>query len=220
VERIGTGAGKSRWIIGARILAGVALICYPLLVWLGLTRESPRALALVLLCIVGPVATIRLWRADRAAMRGLAALPLVTAAGLVLAALLDTAGFMLVVPVAINCVLLIAFAMTLGPGSTPMIERFARLQVRQPTPGQQAWCRLWTWIWCGFFVLNGGTALWLALSAPLSWWAFYNGLVAYILMGVLFASEWVMRRRRFAKVIRSDDPDHSLDPTPLHHPPR
>ncbi len=37
----------------------------------------------------------------------------------------------------------------------------------------------------------------LALTAPLAWWATWNGLVAYVLMGILFAVEWTVRRRRF-----------------------
>src|SRR6185436_7648546 len=58
-------------------------------------------------------------------------------------------------------------------------------------------------IWCLFFALNGSTALLLALAAPLAWWTLYNGLIAYLLIGALFATEWILRRRRF-RTARSD----------------
>jgi uncharacterized membrane protein len=35
----------------------------------------------------------------------------------------------------------------------------------------------------------------LTLWAPLSWWTLYNGLIAYFIMGILFAGEWLLRRR-------------------------
>jgi len=31
--------------------------------------------------------------------------------------------------------------------------------------------------------------------APLSWWTLYTGLIAYGLMGLLFAGEWLVRQR-------------------------
>jgi uncharacterized membrane protein len=178
------------------MLAAVALVAYPLLVWVGLTRGSPRRLALVLLAVLLPAIVIRM-RASTSRLRGLALLPLVTVAALLITAVLDTAGLVLFVPLAINALLLAGFGSTLRAGSQPLIERLARLQQPALSAEQQQWCRLWTWIWCAFFVLNGGTALGLALAAPLSWWAVYNGLVAYGLMGALFAVEWLLRRRRF-----------------------
>lgn len=180
-----------------RALAGLALLAYPMLVWVGLTRWSPRVLALVLLAVLAPLALGRMRGSSRQALRELALLPIVTLAMLACAAILDAAGVMLVVPVVTNALLLIAFAATLRRDSRPMVERFARLHRSDLTPEQQAWCRGWTRIWSGFFVLNGGTALLLALFAPLDWWAFYNGMLAYVLMGLLFAGEWLLRRRRF-----------------------
>ena len=39
--------------------------------------------------------------------------------------------------------------------------------------------------------------LWLALAGDLWSWALYTGLVAYVLMGILFAVEFVVRSWRF-----------------------
>jgi uncharacterized membrane protein len=169
------------------------LISYPFWVWWGLSHGSPRVVGLVLLGLLLLMTGLR-WRKKRP---GLVFLPLLTALLLGLAAWFNASGLVLLVPVVINAVLLSAFASTLRRGAMPVVERFARLQEAELTAAQQAWCRLWTWIWCGFFLVNGGIALTLVLAAPLSWWVFYNGLLAYLLMGVLFASEWLLRRRRF-----------------------
>jgi len=176
-----------------RILTGALLAAYPLLVWWGLRQGSPRHVALVLLAILVPIGAVRLHRGGAHA-----ALSSIVAVGaLSLAAFLDRQGWVLAVPVAINLLLFLAFMATLRDGLQPMIERFARLQVGELSSEQRAWCRLWTKVWCAFFVLNGGIALALAVAAPLAWWAFYNGLVAYVLIGGLLACEWLLRRRRF-----------------------
>ncbi|MFT7464117.1 MAG: putative membrane protein [Pseudohongiellaceae bacterium] len=177
----------------------MAVVCigYPALVWFGLGHWSPRVLACVMLAVVVPAAVWRLRGSSREHLASLAILPVVTVVALSLAALLNSSGYVLMVPVVINLSLLVGFGSTLRPGARPMIERFARLESPELSEAKQAWCRLWTRIWCAFFVVNGGTALTLALAAPLSWWAFYTGLLSYGLMGVLFSVEWIVRRQRF-----------------------
>ncbi len=54
-----------------------------------------------------------------------------------------------------------------------------------------------TGVWCGFFVVNAAIAVWTAVSASREIWALYNGFIAYIAMGTLFAGEWLLRRRLF-----------------------
>jgi uncharacterized membrane protein len=78
------------------------------------------------------------------------------------------------------------------------IERIARLSRPGLTPAGAAYTRKVTWVWVGFFVVNGllaaATALWASDAA----WALYNGLVAYGAMGALFAGEWLVRQRVMA----------------------
>ena len=178
-------------------MAGVLFVAYPIVVWKGLQAGSPRTIALVLLAILAPAAFLRMRASSREKVQGVAFLPLLSVACLTLASVLDHAGFILVVPVLINALMLVSFGATLRSGSMPMIERFARLQEEHLSDAQREWCLLWTRIWCAFFALNGTTALVLAVFAPLDWWAFYNGLLAYGLIGTLLASEWILRRRRF-----------------------
>ena len=80
-----------------------------------------------------------------------------------------------------------------------MIERFARMQHPDLTDAEAAWCRLWTWLWCGFFAVNALIAGVLALWATLEVWAIYNGLVFYAWMGLMFGVEFVIRKLRFQR---------------------
>lgn len=185
--------------VAAKLLLGALFVAYPVVVWLGLRAQSPRLIAAMLLGVMAPLAAYRLRHSRRTALRGLAIVPIVTVLALSLSAALDAAGLLLAVPVLVNTIFLGVFGLSLRRGETPMVERFARLQEPELTPEQQAWCRLWTVIWSGFFVANATTALVLALAAPLAWWATWNGLVAYVLMGILFALEWTVRRRRFSR---------------------
>lgn len=189
---------RSRLRVAWGVFTGVLLLAYPLAVYIGLTRWSTRGVALVLLVLLAPTVVSRLRRADAGTRGTLVAVPLVTAILLSLGAALNAAGFVLVVPVAVNAALLVTFAATLR-SSRPMIERFARLQVPDLREEEVAWCRRWTWIWCGFFAVNGAAAGALALWAPLSWWTAYNGGIAYGLIGLLFAAEYVLRKLRFGR---------------------
>jgi len=198
--------------IAVGILTGVALVAYPMFVYWAFTRWEPRYAALTLLVILAPVAVMRVRKfagdVDRSALKAMAIVPVVAFVAFGLGAALNSTGAVLAAPVAINLVLLAAFGSTLRRGSQPMIERFARLTVKDLAPAELRWCRGWTWVWCGLFVVNAVAAAVLALYAPLSWWTVYNGLVAYILMGVLFAAEYVPRKLKFGRW-----GDHLLDRT-------
>ena len=79
--------------------------------------------------------------------------------------------------------------------------RFARMQEKDGlSDAQVAHCRQVTWVWVGFFALNASIAAVLASNeAWVSAWATYNGGIAYALMGVLFAGEYVVRQYRFRR---------------------
>lgn len=187
------------------IVGAVALVGYPVAVFFALDTFSPRIAALILLAVMLPSAIARLRGLDRAAMRSLAVVPIVAASLLVLAVVLGSTRFALLLPAAINATLLVAFASTLLRGP-PLIERFARLQVSDLSEAELRWCRGWTIAWSIFFVVNGGIALALALRGSLWAWTAYNGLVGYIAMGTLFGIEYTVRKYRFGRL-----GDHALD---------
>ena len=97
-------------------------------------------------------------------------------------------------PVFMNAAMLAAFGATLVHGQT-MIERLARLHKPDLPPSGVRYTRQVTWVWCGFFAANGLIALWTALAGDWRMWTLYNGGLAYGAMGLLFAGEWLVRRR-------------------------
>jgi uncharacterized membrane protein len=96
-------------------------------------------------------------------------------------------------PVFVNAALLGLFAYSLVVPPS-MVERLARVGEPDLPPDAVGYTRQVTRIWCVFFALNGAIALWTALRASHAVWSLYNGVIAYILMGLLFAGEYCVRR--------------------------
>ncbi len=185
------------------------MVAYPIAIYFGLTRLSARGVGLMIAAFVIPSAIVRATaRGSRSAHDKketrehlLAVLPVPLSIGALagLTAWLDDERFVFATPVLINIALLITFGATLRSSAMPMIERFARLQEKDGlTDGQVAHCRQFTWIWCAFFIVNGGIAAALALRGEAGPWAAYNGGIAYGLIGALFTLEFIVRRVRFA----------------------
>ncbi len=188
-------------VMGA--LQGLIALAYPVLIWFGLTRFEPRGLALIVLAF----AALRFGIAQRgatqpfgAAIRSLA-VPALMVGGIVGAVVIwnDEIGLLLM-PVAISLAFLFTFGLSLISG-LPMVERFARLQVASLSAEEVAYCRRVTWVWCGFFIMNAGIAATLAGARALDAWALYTGLISYLLMGTLFAAEYLYRHWRFRRYV-------------------
>lgn len=178
------------------LLRGLLFAALPFLVYFALQRFQPREVALLLLALL-------LLRAPGKALgllRRLGARAILPAlAALALAALLWRSNdpvWVLSYPIFMNALMLSLFAASLlHPPS--VIERLARLRHPDLPPEGVAYTRRVTQVWCGFFVVNGGVAAWTAFAASRETWVLYNGLIAYLLMGALFAGEWLFRRWYF-----------------------
>ncbi len=170
----------------------VLTLAYPAVVYFGLGRFEPRWLALLLagVAIVRALATReKVW--------------LISAAGALLLACVSAFGnqtFPLkLYPVLVNAVMLAVFATSLRHPPS-IIERLARLREPDLPPAGIAYTRRVTQVWCGFFIFNGSVALLTAVWATDAIWALYNGLLSYLLMGCLFAAEWLVRQHVRARV--------------------
>jgi uncharacterized membrane protein len=170
------------------------LVAYPLLVYFGIGRFGPSAMAAVLLMVCVLRVLVLLIRGDRTLVAKQTALiagggALLAAAGLVL----GRTDAMLYYPVLVNASLGLLFALSLvHPPSA--IERIARLREPALPPEGVRYTRRVTIAWIGFFVVNGAIALYTAMLTPLATWALYNGLIAYVLIGAMFAVEFAIRR--------------------------
>lgn len=175
-----------------KLLLALATMAYPLVVYLGLGRWNPAWLALLLAGLL----LARAWV-------GRDAVWLLAGAG---AALLGLASFLgnswlplKLYPVLVSATLLAVFGASLWRPPT-VIERIARLAEPALAPQAVVYTRKVTQVWCGFFLLNGLAASWTVLWGSDEAWLLYNGLLAYLLMGLLFAGEWLLRRRMQARL--------------------
>ena len=176
---------------GRRAPAGVLLVAagvaYPVVVWLALGHVGPRWIALGL----AGLALARAALAREPFWLAVSAL----AGALALAAWWSGGWLPLkLYPLLVNLAFLAVFAASLRRGPSA-IERLARLREPALPPAAVAYTRRVTQVWCVFFggnaLLSAATALW----ADAATWALYNGLVAYVLMGLLMGGEWLVRRR-------------------------
>lgn len=171
-------------------LIAILTVCYPLLVYWGLSNFDVSLLAIAAIIIV--VAQFGL-RSLQNSKNFKLFLPLTISLVITytMAYLLKNSLYMLFTPVFINANFFIIFTLSIiTPPS--MVERFARIRYKDLPPDAVPYCRKVTFIWMTFFVINGGIALW-TIYQDFKVWAFYNGVVAYVLMGLLFAGEFIYR---------------------------
>lgn len=95
-------------------------------------------------------------------------------------------------PALVSGMLLVIFSSSLLSGPS-MIERLARLQHPDLPPEGIIYTRRVTQVWCVFFIVNGVVSLATALCSSFEVWSLYNGLIAYLLMGILLGGEYVLR---------------------------
>lgn len=184
------------------LLTGILLLAWPFIIWFGLAHNSLQGLL--------PLMALMLFLRFRQTRRRAGALSVVTqivaVAGMTLCIasyLLKTHQLLLFYPVVVNSVMLAVFGGSLW-SRMPIIERLARL--REPDLPERAvrYTRRVTQIWCAFFIINGGIALFTALYGDLSLWTAWNGMISYLLMGTLMAGEWLVRQRVIKKEMHND----------------
>lgn len=171
-----------------KAVIALLFLTYPLAVYFGLARFGAGPLAWLLAGLA--LLRLALSRNERSLwpVAGLALLLGITSA------LTRNADWLLYYPVLMNLASLAVFGWSLFyPPS--LIERLARLHEPNLPASGVAWTRRVTQAWCLFFVINGSIAFYTARYASLDTWTLYNGLIAYLLMGVLLGSEYLLRQR-------------------------
>jgi uncharacterized membrane protein len=172
-------------------ILGVISILYPLFAAFAVQTFGP-APVIVGLCLLLVLRSIG--GASRKLPVGLTLGLLVVAAAIGLVALYDRDLSVRLYPAFMNAALLAAFAQTLVSGPS-MIERFARLAEPNLSEAGVRYTRKVTWVWIGFFAINGAIATATALYADWRVWTLYNGVIAYIAISFLLGGEYIVRRR-------------------------
>lgn len=172
-------------------LFALVLLLYPVLVYFSLGRVEPRVIGGLLLA----VGAARLWQLRRSlAGQWLQFAPLLAVGAVcgLAAMIFNNYSALRLLPALNSAAWLIGFGYTLWRPPS-MIERFARLQNPQLDARGVRYTRAVTQVWCGFFAINFIIALYTAGFSDFALWALYNGCIAYVAMGVLFALEYWVR---------------------------
>lgn len=174
------------------ILRGLALAAYPALIALAWLSEEPawRSLGLPVLAIavVGPPLT---W------MRA----GVIAAATLLAGLVVLLPSLALWPPALILMALAGAFGLTLRPGKTPMIERFAHAvesaRGQNIPAGANAWLRDWTWVWTLVLAFLGLVALGLSVADAVIGWLVWVVAVVPVTVVMILGLELRLRRQHF-----------------------
>ncbi|MEY4720234.1 MAG: hypothetical protein RL563_2852 [Pseudomonadota bacterium] len=169
-----------------RLVVLVLTVIYPFAVYFGVNYTAPRVIAIFLAIIL----LLRLFIGD-------------SKNRFLILACLFYAGIMAwdnqtlalrFYPVVVNAFMLLIFGTSLIYPPT-VIERLARIQKPDLPPSGIIYTRRVTQVWCVFFLLNGSIALVTALWSSFEIWTLYNGLIAYVLIGLLLGGEYWVRLR-------------------------
>lgn len=95
-------------------------------------------------------------------------------------------------PVLMSLAAASVFAVTLFQPAS-LVERIAVSRGNAWSEGLRAYCRKVTLLWAVWLTLNAAVAAVLAMGSDDRTWALWTGLVSYLISGLLFGIEWLVR---------------------------
>ena len=186
--------------VAGKIFFTAISVLYPVLVYCGIRYWglSPRRMSLMLLAL-GFYHFLNFTRckskADRGRTGALVALILVCA---LVAFFANNILFVKFYPVLVNLSLLAFFGFTLWrPPSFAFRMACLGNKSLNTSPSFKAverYCNKVTFAWCIFFVVNGSVSAFTVFVGSDKIWSLYNGLISYILIGLFFIVEYLVRK--------------------------
>ena len=171
-----------------RFLIIAVAVAYPFIIYFGMPYVSPSVMAGCLAAVV----LLRALVADyKVSLKWLILFVLAAAVGLHWW-LRGGTGSLMLYPVFVNTVLLLVFGLSLFKQQS-FIESIARKRGMNVGPHNLRYLRALTAVWTGFFALGVVLSGFTVLYGNMDLWLLYNGLVSYLLMGVLFVGELIVR---------------------------
>lgn len=122
-------------------------------------------------------------------------LPLVAIVGCTVAVVTKDARALMILPQASQIAFAAVFLSSLR--GTPLVEHFARMKVPSLTLRHIRYCRAVTLIWGLILATAAAVGLLLALLAPLAVWAAFSAVGSYVIVGIVFSIEYVVRKILF-----------------------
>jgi uncharacterized membrane protein len=177
------------------ILSALFIAASPFVLYWTLTNHDVAVAAITLIAWVIVRTIPILLSAGKAQRRAALQLPAIALVFALLGWILDEGMWLLVMPSATQATFGLTFLRSLA--GTPLIEHFARMVKSDLGAGELAHCRRWTKVWGIYLLVLAAIGLVLAGVASLTIWTIYVGIGSYVLIGVLFAIEYVVRKFRF-----------------------
>lgn len=181
-----------------KILFALLSVLYPLLIFtlLVILRLPVRVLSLCVIVLAGAL-FLTLGKGGRKDWKPLLSASLFLALGLA-CFFSNRLLFLKLYPLAVSAAMLAVFGASLLFPPT-VIFRFACLADRSlpeaPWRAQvEGYCRRVCIVWCLFFIANGSAAAYTAFCCSERVWSVYNGGISYLLMGLLFTIEYIIRK--------------------------
>lgn len=178
-----------------KVISTLFIIASPWVLYWTLSQHEVGAAALMLVGWVIVRTLPVLISAKREQRRAALQLPAIALGFALLGWISNNGTWLLILPSATQATFGLAFLRSLS--GTPLIEHFARMVKPELSAAEQGHCRAWTRIWGIYLLVLAALGLALAYWAPLGVWTIYVGVVSYVLVGVLFAIEYVIRKIQF-----------------------
>ena len=177
------------------VLVAGTLLLYPFIIYFGADYVPAGALLAGVLSIMA----LRIWlmaltrgqRPTRLLWAGVAALLLIAVMILVG---LDRPGirYVRLYPVIVDAMIFLLFFGSLFTRQ-PLVERIARAMEGDLPPHGVVYTRRVTCVWSVALLLNTAVSFYTTWWTSLAVWAFYNGFLSYLLIGILFGAEYLVR---------------------------
>lgn len=170
-----------------KVLITLVFVAYPFIVYVGIQTVPPSFIGVLLMVLLAM--RFGVLRAEERRLQ----LPilLVFLVYALIATLLRSEKFLLFYPVMVNLVLFAVFVSSLRDKESILLRLVRARGVKISVYGPSYLNRL-TAVWAGFFLLNAAVAAWTT-TQPLATWTLYNGLIAYLLVAIMMAIEWLFR---------------------------
>jgi uncharacterized membrane protein len=170
-------------------------VASPFVTYLAVTHGRIREASLLLLVFAVLRALPMVVAAKREQLAGLMRLPLVAVVSAAVGFVTGDSRVLLVLPSFSQFGFAGVFLSSLR--ATPLVEQFARIQKPDLRPEEIRYCRRVTIVWGVVLCATGVTGLALAAWASVGVWAGFTGIGSYVIVGLVFAIEYTVRRILF-----------------------
>ena len=165
-------------------------ISYPFIVYFGLWVSPPKFIAF---CLIALLLFRLIW--GKIVKKNNVELFVFAGAVVLILALLPVNEMLAIkiYPLTISFGLAVVFSYSIFRPPT-IIERIARRMAPNLNERGVRYTRQVTKAWVVFFIVNGFISAWTALFENIDVWLLYNGFISYIIMGLFFSLEFLIRQ--------------------------